>query len=88
MDILVTGGAGFIGSHLCEKLISLGHRVICIDDFNDFYDPSIKEANISSIAGHNDFTLFRADILDEKIVRDIFSSHKIDIVIIWLPAPE
>ena len=46
MNIIVTGGAGFIGSHLCEKLLSLGHRVINIDNFNDFYDFRIKIRNV------------------------------------------
>ena len=46
MNIIVTGGAGFIGSHLCEKLLSLRHRVINIDNFNDFYDFRIKIRNV------------------------------------------
>jgi nucleoside-diphosphate-sugar epimerase len=40
--ILVTGGAGFIGSHLCEYLLGSGHKVVCVDNFNSFYDPGIK----------------------------------------------
>jgi UDP-glucuronate 4-epimerase len=81
MDILVTGGAGFIGSNLCQRLISLGHNVICIDDLNDYYDPAVKEDNLKSIMGNDRFSLLTADITDKKAVRGIFSSHKIDIVI-------
>ena len=81
MDIMVTGGAGFIGSHLCQKIISLGHNVICIDDFNDYYDPAVKEDNIRELADDSRFTLFRADITDRKAVDGIFSSNNIDIVI-------
>ena len=81
MDIMVTGGAGFIGSHLCQKIISLGHNVICIDDFNDYYDPAVKEDNIRELADDSRFTLFRADITDRKAVDEIFSSNNIDMVI-------
>lgn len=81
MNILITGGAGFIGSHLSEKIIGLGHRVICIDDFNDYYDPAIKEHNLKDIIDNEDFILHRADIVDRTAVQDIFSAHNIDMVI-------
>ena len=55
MNILVTGGAGFIGSHVCEKLISSGHKVICVDNFNDYYNPQIKETNISEMSKRQEF---------------------------------
>lgn len=81
MNILVTGGAGFIGSHLCEKLIDLGFNVICIDNFNDFYSPVLKENNISKIINNKNFKIYRADICDFNRLDEIFSENKIELVI-------
>ena len=49
MNFLVTGGAGFIGSHVCERLLHDGHAVWAFDDLNDFYDPKLKRRNIHDI---------------------------------------
>ncbi len=74
--ILVTGGAGFIGSHLCEALLADGAELVVIDDFNDFYDPAIKRANI---AGFRDrITLVEGDIRDEALVDSLFAKHRFD----------
>lgn len=81
MDIIVTGGAGFIGSFLCEKLISLGFRIICIDNFNDFYNPEIKEDNIRKIINSNNFKLYRSDICDLDGLEEIFSKNDVKIII-------
>ena len=81
MNILVTGGAGFIGSHLCEKLINLGFKVICIDNFDDFYKPAIKENNISKIINDSNFKLYRADICNLEQIDEIFSKNNIELVI-------
>jgi len=81
MNIVVTGGAGFIGSHLCEKLISMGSKIICIDSFSDFYDPVIKEDNISEIVTSRHFKLYRSDITSFDRVEKIFSQAHIDMVI-------
>ncbi len=81
MNILVTGGAGFIGSHLCEKLIGMGHKIICIDNFDDYYDPCIKEDNISGIINNKDFMIYRTDICKFDEISNIFSGNKIDMVI-------
>ena len=75
--ILVTGGAGFIGSHLCEHLLQKGYQVICLDNFNSFYDPRLKEDNIKSIIRHPNFVLVRGDILDKGTLGSVFSQYAI-----------
>jgi UDP-glucuronate 4-epimerase len=72
--VLVTGGAGFIGSHLCEALLADGSELVVIDDFNDFYDPAIKRKNIAGI--HNRITLVEGDIRDAALVDSIFAQHQ------------
>ncbi len=75
--ILVTGGAGFIGSHVSERLLKDGHRVVCLDNFSSFYDPRLKEDNIKGIIRHPDFVLVRGDILDTGTLRSVFSQYPI-----------
>jgi UDP-glucuronate 4-epimerase len=79
MRILVTGGAGFIGSHLVEKLIGLGHAAAILDDFNDFYDPQIKRANIAAVK--DDAPVFQIDLRNNNAVRGLFQRHKFDTVV-------
>lgn len=76
----VTGGAGFIGSTLSEKLLSLGNKVVTIDNFCDFYNPKIKENNVKELLKNNNFKLYRADIRDREAVKKIFDENKIDVV--------
>jgi len=78
MRILVTGGAGFIGSHLAEKLLAGGHDVVIVDDFNDFYDPQIKHANIAGFA--KDVTVYRVDLRDGESLRNLFHREKVDAI--------
>ncbi|GAA4308309.1 NAD-dependent epimerase/dehydratase family protein [Compostibacter hankyongensis] len=61
--VLLTGGAGFIGGHLTERLLAGGYRVICVDNFDDFYPASDKEHNLSGVSNHPNFRLLREDIL-------------------------
>lgn len=77
---LVTGGAGFIGSSLSERLVKEGNNVVAIDNFCDFYNPKIKENNVKDLIKCSNFKLYRADIRDKDAVRRIFEENNIDIV--------
>ncbi len=78
MRILVTGGAGFIGSHLAENFLRAGHQVSILDDFNDFYDPQIKHENIAGIA--KDAAIHHIDLRDTDAVRSLFRAEKFDAI--------
>ncbi len=79
--ILVTGGAGFIGSHLTRRLLQRGERITVIDDFNDYYEPSRKRANIAEFLKHPDFQLVEGDIRDAALVDKLFAESAFDAVI-------
>ena len=79
MNILVTGGAGFIGSHLVEKCLALGHSISVLDDFNDFYDPAIKHANVAAF--RHDIQLHEADLRDAGAVSRIVHGGKFDAIV-------
>jgi UDP-glucuronate 4-epimerase len=79
MKILVTGGAGFIGSHLVEKLLVDGHKISILDDFNDFYDPQIKRGNIAAVA--NQITVHQTDLRDARAVNEVFHREQFETVI-------
>lgn len=81
MKIFVTGGAGFIGSNLTKKLIDRGDEVVMIDNFNDYYDPQLKEDRIKKFLKGYKFKLYRGDIRDEKLLDKIFKKEKIDKVV-------
>ena len=81
-NILVTGGAGFIGSHLVDRLLADdGARVTVVDNFNDFYDPAIKRANIAPHLLRGSFELVEADIADSRAMSDLFARSGFDCVV-------
>jgi len=76
MRILVTGCAGFIGSHLTDRLLAQNFEVMGIDNFNNYYDPRIKEENLKSAQGNKNFVLIREDILNYNRLKKIFGREK------------
>ena len=82
MNFLVTGGAGFIGSHVCERLLRDGHRVWAFDDMNDFYDPQVKRRNLREIQSlAQPFEFVHGDLTDAAALDQLFGSVKFDQVI-------
>ena len=81
-NILVTGGAGFIGSHLVEKLLAenIG-RVAALDNFNEFYSPDIKRANLAAVSENPNFTLYETDICDAENLRKVFAENEFDTIV-------
>jgi UDP-glucuronate 4-epimerase len=80
MRVLVTGGAGFIGSHLVERLLAEGHRVVCLDNFDDFYDPALKRRNLAAALKHLGFRLVEGDLRDADGLETLFAGEKFDLV--------
>lgn len=81
MRFLVTGGAGFIGSNLVDDLLLHGNEVVCIDNFDTFYDPEIKKGNVNGALVYSTYRLINGDIRDKQLLKSIFSENKIDMVI-------
>ncbi len=80
MKVLVTGAAGFIGSHLANKLAKRGDEVVGLDNFNDYYDPAKKRNNASRLGKHPNFTMIEADIRDRESMLKLFEAQKFDAV--------
>jgi UDP-glucuronate 4-epimerase len=81
MKVLVTGGAGFIGSNLVLRLLGRGDTVVGIDNHNDYYDPAIKEARLARHANHPSYTHLRVDLADRKAIEEAFAIYKPDHVV-------
>jgi UDP-glucuronate 4-epimerase len=79
MKLIVTGGAGFIGSHFAEQALTAGHEVTVLDDFNDFYSPEIKRSNIRALAPHA--RVCNMDIRNSAGVQGLFAETKPDAVV-------
>lgn len=76
MKILVTGTAGFIGSHVALKLLERGDEVVGIDNLNDYYDVSLKQARLARFSGHPGYTHIHADLADRAAIEAAFATHK------------
>ena len=74
--ILITGAAGFIGSNLTDRLLAEGAEVTGIDNFNDFYDPAIKERNLADALAHRGFHLVKGDLNDTSLLERLFAERK------------
>lgn len=84
MKVLVTGAAGFIGSHVSLKLLARGDNVVGIDNLNDYYDPKLKEARLNWIRNSKvkgSFSFIKLDIYDQQAIKEIFAKEKFDTVI-------
>lgn len=81
MTILVTGSSGFIGFHLAQRLLEENHRVIGIDNLNDYYDPNLKKERTKRLNQYSNFTFYPLDIADKKGLHRIFSKHDIHVVV-------
>jgi UDP-glucuronate 4-epimerase len=77
----VTGAAGFIGSHLCERLLGNDCNVVGLDSFDEFYDPQVKRSNIAGCMENSRFDLFEGDIRDADFVNSILSAKDIDVIV-------
>ena len=81
MKFLVTGAAGFIGFHVSQLLLAAGHQVVGIDNLNDYYDVSLKQARLDQILQHPEFIFLKMDLADRQAISSLFEDHAFDRVI-------
>lgn len=81
MKILVTGAAGFIGFHLCKRLLQRGDTVVGLDNLNDYYDVNLKKARLLQLEGQNNFNFVKMSLEDSEGMTDLFRSEKFEIVL-------
>ena len=79
--VLVTGGAGFIGSHLVDRLLELGNQIVVVDNFNGFYDPAVKRRNIAEHLKQPGYRLVEGDVRDNGHLESVFSEGPFDVVV-------
>lgn len=79
--ILVTGAAGFIGFHLCRRLLANGDAVVGLDNLNDYYDPELKRARLAQLTGNDAFAHAHLDMVDRSAVAELFRRHSFDVVV-------
>ena len=80
-SVLVTGAAGFIGFHLCRRLLDDGVRVVGVDSLNSYYDVGLKEARLDIIKSSQNFNFIKLDLTDRKALEDLFSKNHFDVVV-------
>jgi UDP-glucuronate 4-epimerase len=76
MTYLVTGGAGFVGSHVVETLLRRGEQVVCLDNFTSYYDPARKRRNIAWATAQPGYTMVEADLRDAEALEEVFAAHR------------
>ncbi len=81
MNFFITGGAGFIGSHLIKALLEKNHHIVCFDDFNDYYSPVTKRNNIQGYVNNSNFKLIEGDIRDSALLENIFLKNNFDCMV-------